>query len=159
MIAPAPRRPITTFLAIYDPMSSCAMRVTSGRRGHPDLVFAMLTAAGAIAASRLASNHRLQIPRNPRSVLRQCHTGHSNAGRDAIEGLTKAVPVLDIHDGWQETNDYSGNCPGGRASCRRRNLVDCAAAFGVSGVFICVGLGTHAHGGICWAVSVRQLPP
>jgi methionine synthase I (cobalamin-dependent) len=32
-------------------------------------------------------------------VLRQCHTGHSNAGRDVIEGLTNSAPVLNLQNG------------------------------------------------------------
>ena len=34
------------------------------------------------------------------AALRQCHTGHSNARRDVIDGLTKSAPVLDFHHGW-----------------------------------------------------------
>ena len=33
------------------------------------------------------------------------------------------------------------------------------AAIGAGSAFICVGSGTQAHGGICWALAVQQLPP
>ena len=90
-------------------------------------------------------------PPNPRPAKR--------TRRGVIDVLTKSAPVLVFPDGWWETNNYAGNCPGGRGSCRGRSRLDCGAAFGVGGVVICVGFGTQAHGGICWAFAVRQLPP
>lgn len=76
-----------------------------------------------------------------------------------IGDLTKSAHVLDFHDGWQEKNNYSGNCPGGRGSCRGHGGLDCCAAFDGSGVAICVGFGTQADRGIYWAFAVGRIRP
>jgi hypothetical protein len=57
-----------------------------------------IASIGPTAASLFAENNALFAARP--AVLRQCHTGHSNARRDVIDSLTKLAPVLDFHDGW-----------------------------------------------------------
>jgi hypothetical protein len=148
------------------PDAFVAHHTQPGNEGMAEALRAALPACigrGASITSTVPAAASLFGENNPRlaarPVLRQCHIGNSNAGRDVIEVLTKSAPVLDFHDGWQETNNYAGSCPGGRDSCRGRGRLDCCAAFCVGGVLIRVGFGTQAHGGTCWAFAVRQLPP
>jgi hypothetical protein len=71
---------------------------------EPELLFEGLAEGGMGIVTRgkrhlgdIHSTHT-QLAARP-AVLRQCHTGNSNAGRDVIEGLTKSAPVLGSYDG------------------------------------------------------------
>jgi len=88
-------------------------------------------------------------------VLTKCHVPTE------AEVRTSGVKKQDNGDGEYERNDFDGNFPGGCGSCRGHGCfrLDCPAAVGAGGAFICVGSGTQAHGGICWALAVQQLPP
>jgi hypothetical protein len=96
-----------------------------------------------------------------RSVAQSC-TGHFCRSVNEMPGTTEAEirasgVKQDNGDGEYETNNFDGNFPGGCGSCRGHGCLrlDCAATIGAGGAFICVGSGTQAHGGICWALAVQ----
>src|ERR1700730_1776612 len=114
------------------------------------------------AASRTSTGRLLAS----RSVA-QSHTGHFYLSINEMPVPTEAevrasgVKKQDNGDGEYERNDCDGNFPGGCGSCRGHGCfrLDFLAALGAGSAFICVGSGTQAHGGICWALAVQQLPP
>lgn len=117
--------------------------------------FAFGFAAPASMASfrwaRLQSTLRVL---RPPAMLRQCHSGKINAWRDSIGVLTKPGDVLGFCNGYQETNNNAGNCGSSGGTCRTLVRLDCLAAFGNSGIAICVGFGAQAHRGFFWTIAV-----
>src|ERR1700724_2290049 len=127
-------------------ISAATARRSNLSAGHSGCKICSPGVCGCAALTPAAPPRRARTGLVTSRRVAQSHTDHFYRSVNKMSVPTEAevrdfgVKKQDIGDGEYERNDFDGN-------------------FGACSAFICVGSGTQAHGGICWALAVQQLPP